>query len=205
HGLRNPLASIRSSAELAIDWREGPEVQELLRDIVAQTDRLEGWIRQYLTAARGEPEGRSEPGPLLERCLAELAPLLERHGIALERRIDPDLPAVRMNPVLLAQVVNGILANAVEALQGPGRIRVAARRERGRVLLEIADDGPGMSAQEAARALDPFVTGKPGGLGLGLPLAKAALERQGGTLALASRPGRGTSVTLGLLVAEEPA
>lgn len=202
HGLRNPLASIRSGAELAIEWREGPQVQELLRDIVAQTDRLEGWIRQYLTAARAEPDGKSEPGPLLERCLAELAPLLERHAIALERAIEEPLPSVRMNPVLLTQVVNGILANAVEALAGPGRIRVAARRAATGVAIEIADDGPGMNAEEAARALDPFVTGKPGGLGLGLPLAKAALERQGGTLALASHPGRGTTVTIGLPVAE---
>jgi signal transduction histidine kinase len=196
HGLRNPLASIRSSAELALDWREGPEVQELLRDIVAQSDRLEGWIRQYLVAARGDPEGSSELGPSIDRCLADLAPQLERHGILAERRLEPNLPAVRMNPVLLQQVLNGLLTNAVEALSGPGRIRIDARRAAGRVVLEIGDDGPGMEAEATARALDPFVTGKPGGLGLGLPLAKAALERQGGTLVLASRPGGGTTVTL---------
>ncbi len=80
HGLRNPLASIRSSAELAADAAERPEVQELLRDIVAQTDRLAGWIRQYLTAAHADPSGRSELGPLLETLVAEK--LMAQHPIS---------------------------------------------------------------------------------------------------------------------------
>jgi signal transduction histidine kinase len=77
-----------------------------------------------------------------------------------------------------------------------GAIRLATRLEarRKHVLLEIEDDGPGMTSTQIGMALRPFHTTKPQGLGLGLPLAKRIVERHGGSLTVTSEPGRGTCV-----------
>jgi signal transduction histidine kinase len=83
-----------------------------------------------------------------------------------------------------------------------GRLTVAARSAGDmRVLLRIADSGPGMTAAELKEAFVPFHSGKPGGLGLGLPLARQIAQRLGGSLDLDSVPGIGTEARLTLLEA----
>jgi signal transduction histidine kinase len=203
HGLRNPLASIRSTAELGLETgASGSNVGALLAEIVAQADRLEGWIRQFLTSARSDraAPAAAEVAAALEECAAGFRPALARRGMELALEVPSGLPPVRCHPVVLRQVLNSVLANAIEAMEaGGGRIAVRARhrpRRRRAILVEVKDTGPGMSAAQVAAALEPFATSKPAGLGLGLPLAREALERQGGRLAIESQPGAGTTVRL---------
>jgi len=205
HGLRNPLAAIRSAAELALEG--GPEERRrLLGEIIADTDRLEEWVRQYLSYARAEAAGSEALplGPTLERCLAQVAAQCRRRGVEVVADLPPDLPACAAHPLLLDQVVAGLLANAVEAMPRGGRLRVAAGRAGdGRVLLSVADTGPGMTPAELEQAFQPFRSRKPGGLGLGLPLARQIAHQLGGRLELASAPGAGTEARL-LLPAAAP-
>ena len=106
--------------------------------------------------------------------------------------------------MILGQLLNSILANAAEASGHGGEVGLRARRTgRDRLLIEVEDQGPGLSGAEIARAFEPFVTSKPSGLGLGLPIARETLERHGGRLAFASTPGAGTTVGLDLPVAGE--
>ncbi len=200
HGLRNPLAAIRSAAELALEG--GPEEgRRLLGEIIADADRLEEWVRQYLSYARAEAAGpEALPlGPTLERCLAQVAAQCRRRGVEVVADLPPDLPACAAHPLLLDQVVAGLLANAVEAMPHGGRLRVAAGRAGdGRVLLSVADTGPGMTPAELEQAFQPFRSRKPGGLGLGLPLARQFIEAHGGQIELQSEPGEGTTVIIRL-------
>jgi len=199
HGLRNPLASIRSTAELGLETGPKGEVQELLGEVVTQADRLEGWIRQFLTTARENPAGLApaDVRATVQDCLAQFRPTLARHAITAATALAEDLPRVRFNPVMLRQVLNSVLANASEAMAGGGgRLTVGAAADAGRVTIEVADTGPGMSTAEIEAALSPFATTKPAGLGLGLPLAREMLERHGGRLEIESRPGAGTKVRL---------
>lgn len=106
------------------------------------------------------------------------------------------VPRVRCHPVILQQALNSVLANAAEAMADGGRLRVEVWAEDGHAYVAIVDSGPGMTAAEIEAALSPFATTKPAGLGLGLPLARETLERQGGQLLITSRPGHGTTVTL---------
>ncbi len=194
HGLRNPLASMRSSAELAFEFGPGREVSELLDDIIVQSDRLEHWVRQYLSHA--QPESGAA---VIERSLESFATELQRHDIEHTAEIARDLAPATLNPLVMAQVLNSLFANAIEAMAGGGHLRVRAQASADQASIEItiADTGSGMNAEQIELALQPFVTSKGTGLGLGLPLARSILERHGGWLHLANGPDGGLVVSLG--------
>ncbi|MEK0083900.1 sensor histidine kinase [Benzoatithermus flavus] len=203
HSLRNPLASIRSSAELAARLRSPERVQALLDDIMAQSDRLAQWVRQYLSA---DPPETGNKGADLRQVLASVrannATELERHGIAWHESPAATVPAVAIPPGALEQVLNGLVTNAIHAMPEGGSITIALRPVgRSAVELVIADTGCGMSGEQLARAFTPFVTSKPSGLGLGLALARRIVERHGGRITLESVPAAGTSAILLLPVA----
>ena len=204
HGIRNPLAAIRSSAELSLEG--GHEVAvESARDIIAEADRLEEWVRSLLSYTR--PLSAAPEAVALQTLVAETIAHFERD---LERReilgnfaVSNDLPLTKGDPLLLRQVLHSLLANAVEAIQKGGTIEIAGHTSLSlqRVELTIRDSGPGMTADQLARAFTPFYTTKPKGLGVGLALAKRIVERFGGRIAIDSAPGRGTSVCLSMPIA----
>ncbi len=200
HNIRNPLASIRSSAELALD-SPAEHAEDSARDILREVDRLSARITELLRLAhQGPAEVRRVPlGPLLSACVAEHAPAFARRGHALALTDnDPDA-AVMADPTLLRQVVQSLLSNAAEALTADGRCQVRlAPAAAGRVLLEISDNGGGIAPEVLAQVFRPFFTTKPKGLGLGLPFARRFVVRLGGQLALDSAPGRGTTVRIEL-------
>ena len=204
HGIRNPLATIRSSAEL-IPGASLAEAESSAADIVAQSDRLEAWVRELLAYARPLDEAITavDVVPLVRHCLDDFERETRRREIRLVAELAPDLPPVRGHPLLLGQVLASVVANAVEALDHPGRIVVRGEwvSATDRVTLSIVDDGPGMTDAQRARAGKPFHTTKPRGLGVGLALARRVLERFGGLLEISSSPGRGTTVRLHLLSA----
>lgn len=199
HGLRNPLASIRSSAELGLRQGSLERVAPLLDDIILQSDRLEHWIWQYLHVAEPEAAQPTPLLPVLEGVHANFATELQRRGIGWRLSADAQLPPVRFGPAILEQVLNGLVANAIQAMPEGGEILVAVHAERqGPVTLALQDTGCGMTPEQLERAFMPFVTTKATGLGLGLPLARRILERNGATIELRSRPGQGTVALLRL-------
>lgn len=200
HGLRNPLASIRSSAELAQRLRSPERVHELLDDIMVQSDRLEHWVRQYLSMVEPhDSHPRCELGPVLTEVHGNFASQLERQAILWQVSLAPGLPSVAIGPVLLEQVLNGLVTNAIQAMPDGGEIAVTARpASDGAVELRVADSGPGMTPEQLAQAFTPFTTSKATGLGLGLALARRILERHRASITLTSEPGRGTVALLRL-------
>jgi signal transduction histidine kinase len=204
HGLRNPLAAIRSSAELALEGDAGLS-REAATDIMSETDRLQTWINELLSYSR--PVGAM---PATVDLTAVLTCAFEGFGREMERRriegaaqILRGLPAVVGDSILYAQVFNSLLANAVEAVQNQGSIALsAALSENGRrIRVRVSDTGPGMTREQLAKAFRPFFTTKTKGLGVGLPLAKRIVERFGGTISINSEPGSGTRVDLEFAVA----
>ena len=206
HGIRNPLASIRSSAELCQD-HPSPDVRELARDVVTEVDRLSEWVRQLLTYADERPPD-IEPvalEPLLANCLGGFERDMQRRGVKLETAIDPDLPRVRAERVRLGHVMNSLLANALEAMPEGGELHVAATLARKRRVVEVSirDTGVGIARDALPRVFAPFFTTKRKGLGLGLPLVKRIVTRFGGAVWVTSAPDEGTEVTLRLPVQDE--
>jgi signal transduction histidine kinase len=204
HGIRNPLAAIRSSAELALDGSH-EIAHETAQDIIAEVDRLEEWVRSLLSYARpfsGSPEP-IELNALVSRTVAHFQREMEKRGISGRYTVAKDLPPAKGDPLLFGQVLHSLFANAVEAIQSSGTIEIAGRMlaNQRRIELTIRDSGPGMSEEQLKRIFTPFYTTKPRGLGVGLALAKRIVERFGGRIAIDSAPGCGTTVSVLMPVA----
>jgi signal transduction histidine kinase len=201
HGIRNPLAVIRTSAEIVREDGAGGSGRQAAADIMDQVDRLEHWVRELLTYVH-LPAGDQQLVDLeavARDSLGQFGAEMRRRGIMAAAEFAGGLPPVRGDGILLGQVFRSLVANAIEAMPGGGRLTLAgAVREPGFVSIEIRDTGAGMTEAQLALALRPFHTTKAQGLGVGLPLARRIVERMGGRIALASRSGLGTTVELAL-------
>jgi signal transduction histidine kinase len=206
HGLRNPLASIRSTAELGLETEDRREVRGLLAEVVSQSDRLEGWIRQFLTTARAgsSTQTPTDARAVIVDCAKQFEPTLARRGMLLETALQDNLPKVHVCPIILRQILNSVLANAIEAMAVGGRLSIDANAVGRSIAIKVGDTGIGMSARELETALEPFATTKSQGLGLGLPLARETIARHGGSLHLESQAGTGTTVYIILPAAASP-
>jgi signal transduction histidine kinase len=206
HGIRNPLAAIRSSAELIVELAPSDRaVVESARDIVQQSDRLGAWVRELLSYTR-PADGRAQPlalTPLVRSCLLDLERELQRRHIGTRTDLAEDLPTVQGDAMVVGQVLRSVLANAMEALPEGGQIALRAEVDASgrRLTLRIEDNGPGMDRAQRERVGKPFFTTKPNGMGVGLALARRVLERSGGALLIDSEPGRGTVVSIALRTA----
>lgn len=201
HGIRNPLASIRTSAELLQD-DPSTAVREAAGDIAAEVDRLSEWVRQLLTYSKQEPlRLEAVPlAPLLRASCAGFEREMQRRGVVLDAAVDAALPAVRGEQVRLSHALNSVLANALEAMPDGGRLEVAAKvTAKGRgVRITIRDSGMGIPRDQLPRVFAPFFTSKRKGLGLGLPLVNRIVTRFGGSVSITSEPGQWTEVMVEL-------
>jgi two-component system sensor kinase FixL len=97
--------------------------------------------------------------------------------------MEPALPPLHVDRLQIELVLRNLLSNAAEALQAGGRVRVRAQRYgQAHLRLVIEDEGPGISAEARERVFEPFVSGKPSGMGLGLAISRAIAEAHGGSL-----------------------
>jgi signal transduction histidine kinase len=113
-------------------------------------------------------------------------------GVTVERDYRADVPQIEAFPAELNQVWTNLIANAIDAVSGDGRIRIATRAEPEFVVVDIADDGPGMPPDVQARAFEPFFTTKDVGKGTGLGLdisRRIVADRHHGQIVIRSEPG----------------
>jgi signal transduction histidine kinase len=206
HGLRNPLASLRATAQLALRRLDSPSSAEHLALIVQEVDRLDRRISHLLNFSRPAP---FNPRPasvtaLVDDLLPTFAGLLSARRIELRREPAGEVPEVRVDPIQLEQALVEVVSNALDAMPDGGRLRIALRRERGAgdadatVVVEIEDTGGGIPAHVLPSVCEPFFTTRPGGTGLGLAIARRYVEQNGGRLDIGSRVGAGTIVRVTL-------
>lgn len=204
HGIRNPLASIRTSAELSL-CEQGSACGGCSQDIINEVDRLEHWIRDLLTYSQpqGGDLGAVSLPEVARRSLENFTREAERRGITVEVDLPPSLPPVQASEALLGQVLNGLMANAVEAMPRGGQLRVGGEVEprARRVKVSVTDTGVGIPPEKLEKVFAPFYTTKPQGMGVGLSLARRILRRFGGDITICSQQNRGTTVNLHLLMA----
>jgi two-component system, NtrC family, sensor histidine kinase HydH len=199
HSIRNPLASIRSAAELAQE-EEGDVLKECLSNITDQADRIDGWVRGLLTASRDSalPVEQLDLNAIISETLEGAAIEMQRRGIELAVHAGL-LPCIRGTRLPLSHAVRSVVSNAVEAMPQGGKLRVVSRStDAGFVEIIFEDSGPGIPPRLTDRAFSPLFTTKPNGLGLGLTLSRLIVERHAGRIALESAEGRGTRVVLSL-------
>jgi PAS domain S-box-containing protein len=207
-GMRARLAA--QGAGDAAFLHELGEIDTALADAAMGAERVRRIVHDLRKFAHSEPVTRS--AVTIEQVIDYAIRVAEnevRHSARVERDYRPT-PPVAVSELHVAQVFVSLLTNAAQAI-GEGNadahvIRVATRvDERGRVIAEVADDGPGMSEDVLARVFDPFFTTKPvgSGVGLGLAMAHRTVAEVGGELTAESKPGRGAVFRVSLRPANE--
>ena len=213
HELRTPLNAIIGFAEVIHLQFKGPvgnpQYVDFARSIHDSGRHLVGIINDILDLSKVEAgKVELEEEPTTVAALVDHAVALMNHSIAnaqltLEVAIDPDLPDVLVDARKLDQVLLNLISNAVKFTPAGGRIRIEGRRASdGGIALRVADTGIGISADELAEVLKPFVQSRDAerrrvqGTGLGLPLAEQLVKLHGGSMSLASTHGQGTIVTI---------
>ncbi|HEX9647171.1 MAG TPA: ATP-binding protein [Alphaproteobacteria bacterium] len=202
HNIRNPLASIRASAQVLDTGAADAETRDGLRGIIAAVDRLSGWLTALLSYLNPQPLHRRD-GTLAacaDEALALLGPRLEAKRLEVARRGWDAGATVRLDRHLVEQAIYGLLANAVEASPDGGRLTVAAGAADGASWLSIEDHGPGLAFAPRQDAF-PGPSTKALGSGLGIPFAFKVCELHDGALKFAPAAGGGTAVTLSLPIA----
>ncbi|MFB3909746.1 MAG: ATP-binding protein [Candidatus Eisenbacteria bacterium] len=206
HEIRNPLASIKGSAEiLADDFPAEHPKRRLLQVLIDESVRLNGVLSRFLAFARPRP---------LERRLFELEDELRTVVQMMQDRDDTrsirfhlhscGTPTVRIyaDREQLRQVLLNVLLNAAQASAPAGQVAVSCARADGVCHVRVHDSGPGFSPDALANLFTPFFTTKTEGTGLGLALSHRIIEAHGGTITGANDPAGGGIVEISLPIEE---
>jgi signal transduction histidine kinase len=211
HNIRNPLASIRATAQAELlGLAGGDPKRESFADIVSATDRLESWVGDLLRSASPVTLERTRESlnDLIERCAALARPQLAAKGLHLDLVLAPDLVPVPLDRNKIEQVVIVVLGNAMDASPAGATIRVVSQLRPGldhaaRAAIRVEDAGPGIPPERLEKLFTLFSTSKKSGTGMGLALAQKIVTAHEGTITVASREGEGTAVEIILPAARE--
>jgi two-component system sensor histidine kinase HydH len=188
HEIRNPLASLKGNAQLLAEGLEtGSRERRRADRVVAEAIRLENLTSDLLDFARSAPLLRRQVSPV--ELLRTAADEVASGGVRVEAEGAPDLWPVDASR--LRQALVNLLRNAVQ-MSPEGRPPVARVAEQGgRLVFTVRDFGPGLDASARERVFEPFFTTRTNGTGLGLPVARRAVELHGGTLDVDNHPEGG--------------
>jgi len=208
HEVLNPLASISSIAQMMRRRCESEQQREQAKLIETETARIADIVRGLLLFSR--PAGkencaRIDIGPLLQHATTLIGYDPRARQVDVVRRIDRDLPAVYGDSQRLLLVFTNIMINALDAIcanGGSGKVTVSAHGDNGSVVASFHDEGCGMGEHELKHAFDPFFTTKEAGAGTGMGLwvCSQVVHGHNGTIAIDSRVGSGTTITVKLPV-----
>jgi len=196
HEIRNPLGSIVTAASSSA--REGLSAEErrtLLEVLRKESQRLSETLQQFLQYARPR-DPKLEKADLNEALREVLSLVRSDRGllgsVKVTESLAPGLKPFPFDGDLLRQVLWNILINALQAMEGKGRLHVVTEASSGQAVIRVSDSGPGIPAESIPKIFQPFHTSKRRGTGLGLPIAERIVSAHGGRILVESEPGKGT-------------
>jgi signal transduction histidine kinase len=216
HEVKNPLASIEVMAGIMKrQLAQQPEALETLDDIIKEAKMANAIVVEVLEFVR--PIQLQVDRVTLDEVLADSITLAEgkrrRGDVGIRTTVEPDVPELLADSHQLRQLFSNLLANAFEALGGEGDVEIFATLLPGedephpglepdppRVVVEVRDNGPGISAEDLERIFSPFFTTKPQGTGLGLAIVRKVVDAHEGRIDAVSAPGRGATFRVTLPV-----
>ncbi|UCF29808.1 MAG: sensor histidine kinase [bacterium] len=208
HDLRMPLAAIQGyleSVQLKDDRLSPEERGAYVASAIRHARRLGKLIDDLFELAKlDSPDVRIDPvafplGELVQDVIQDLSLPAREKGIRLAAELPEDLPDVRADLKLMDRVLHNLVENAVRYTRGGGEVSVSLAREGSSVSVRISDTGPGISADDLPHIFERFYRIRraegqvAGGSGLGLAIAQRIVQLHGGTIDVASEPGRGTT------------
>ncbi len=209
HGIRNPLAGIKTAAELAIrDTAADDPVRESFVDILGEADALESRISELLDFARpfAPNYAPNDVNEVVRGALHLLRRQLNERAITVDAIYADGLPPHELDDAQIEQVCLALVTNAIEAMPTGGTLRVrtalvAGDDPNGRasaLVLTIGDTGHGIPAEQLPHVFRLFYTRKARGTGVGLATVKRIVDGHHGRIAVTSTPGVGTDFTITL-------
>jgi signal transduction histidine kinase len=210
HEIRNPLAAIRGALAVLEDPKDeqSREIHGVIVEEIARLDRVVGTFLDYARPA-APPAPILDLGQFVRRCAEDVARGYRDGEVALDFEIERGLAAPTANADQLERVIENLVRNAYQALDGKGALGISVRRAEGDeeipdcVEIVVEDDGPGMDEPTLERALIPFFTTRDEGTGLGLALCDRLVRAQHGALRLRSRLDEGTAAVIRLPCPQE--
>jgi K+-sensing histidine kinase KdpD len=207
HELRTPLAAITAASSELLEGADHDRAtrRRLLTLVGEESQRLDRIVANLLSLSRIEagalvPNRQpTEVGELVEATLSRLDRALGSCEVVVD--VEPDLPAVPLDFLLMDQVLGNLLENAARHSPAGGRIELRASSVRDSVEIEVSDSGPGVAPEEAKVIFEPFHSGDvPGIGGIGLTICRSVVEAHGGTISVRDASGGGArfAVTLPL-------
>ncbi|MFA7171901.1 MAG: ATP-binding protein [Kiritimatiellia bacterium] len=192
HDFRNPMSAVRLDAQMLereIARNEGfreARVIELSSRISRAMGRMDKVFTEFLYLAKpaDEAPGKLDLPRAVTECVEILTPRIEQADISVQTEIPADLPSPCGQPFVFKRALLNVLMNAIYFSPPKGRILITAESTGNQVLLDISDQGPGVPTKKRKEIFNLFVTGRPEGTGLGLFLAKTAIQRCQGAIAV---------------------
>jgi signal transduction histidine kinase len=203
HELNNPLNNIYLSAQVL--QRESGDrctamMKEAVGDIVGQTERVKRIVGDLLEFARGrEPQLREvELTELLKGAYRGIGSSRDLQGVQFSLNAEPEQVAVLVDPGQMEQVFTNLFVNAVDAMEGKGRLSIAVKKADQAVSIRISDTGKGISRESVDKIFEPFFTTRDKGTGLGLAIVYNIIKKHYGDIRVESEEGKGTTFTITL-------
>ena len=212
HEVRNPLTSIKLNLQkLDREQRDGrlPVTAGVPLDLaLREVARLDRVVHGVLDLARARPSNR-QPASLhavIAEALEAIGAEAEARGIRLERQLTATVDRVAIDIEGVRGAIVNLVLNAIQASSRGGRIRVMTSSTSEAIRVAVADEGPGVAEAARTRIFEPFFSGRDGGTGLGLPMARRVIEDNEGTLTLTTTApaGAGAEFVVTLPISAAP-
>ena len=232
HEVKNPLGAIKGAAQLleevGPDGQPDPAAREFVGIILEEVNRLDRVVGSFLDYARPHA---GNPIPLdvnaaVRRTVQIVQSQIQDGGIDVHLDLGGSLPRARIDPEKLRQVLINLMQNAIQAMDGQGKITITTQMGRGgrvppldgavpasrrslsdeveaHIEVSIRDTGPGIAPKVLRNLFVPFFTTKTQGTGLGLAISQSIVQNAGGTIDVQSQPGAGTTFTIVLPTADD--
>lgn len=199
HEVRTPLGILRSSADVLLrEPQLSPDGREVLGFIISETERLNSLVSSLIDAARPRPLNKI-PLELAMHC-QQVCDMLQTQAQAkqIELRVEASPLTIYADQDQMTQVLLNLLMNAIQILPVGGQVRLTLTQHADQAILQVADDGPGVPADQQAFLFEAFFTQRAGGVGLGLAVVKQIIEAHGGTIHYSASPWQGAQFNLQL-------
>jgi two-component system nitrogen regulation sensor histidine kinase NtrY len=207
HELKNPLFPLQLTVEnLLRAWTESPEqfddvFRESSSTLLAEIANLKTIIGRFSEFSRmPRPELQAvEVNEILRGVMKLFQTQLQATGrapIASKLELDEKVGTIAADPEMLHRALSNLVLNAMDAMPNGGALTLRTRREDGKIMIEVADTGIGLTREECERIFTPYYTSEQHGTGLGLAIVQSVISDHGGRIGVRSEPGRGTSFVI---------
>lgn len=203
HDVSSPLTAITGYAQVIMESTEDAEIREGLGVIQNEAKRVYAMIQgisSLIRERRAEKRAPTSVNACIESVLGLHRRRLEEEGIRVETDMAPDLPPVMADARQMEIVFWNLLRNAEEAMGGRGKLAIRTGARNGKVIVSVADSGPGIPETAQEGLFEPFFTTKPdvGAIGLGLTICRRIIRGHGGCIRAENADGAGAMITIEL-------